>query len=99
MAYGEIRRTQVSARMLPPTGSIAGGTMGLQFRADGKLLVVPAFKRPLVDAGVVRWWIAKCIVHRSGRDRIGSGGRLPERSVGRINEPSLVLASDGPTGR
>ena len=51
MAYGEIRRTQVSARMLPSTGSIAGGTMGLQFRADGKLLVVPAFNRPLVDAG------------------------------------------------
>jgi hypothetical protein len=58
--------------------------MGLQFRAYGKLLVVPAFNWPLVDAGEVRWWMAKCVVHRSGRHRIDSGGRLSERSVGRI---------------
>ena len=51
MAYGEIRRTQVSVRMLPSAGSIAGGTMGLQFRADGKLLVVPAFNQPLCSLG------------------------------------------------
>jgi hypothetical protein len=85
--------------MLPSTGSIAGGTMIRQFRADGKLLVVPAFKRPLVDAGVVICWTAKFVTHRSGRDRVGGVGPLPERSVRRINEPSLVLASDGPTGR
>jgi hypothetical protein len=84
MAYGEMRRTQASARMLPSTGSIAGGTLGLRFRADGKLLVVPAFNRPLVDTGEVRWWMAKCVVHRSGRHLIDSGGRLPGRSVGRI---------------
>ena len=83
MEYGEIRRTQALARMLPSTGSIAGGTMGLQFRADAKLLVVPAFDRPLVDGRVVRWWIARCVVHRSCRHLIDSGGRLPERSVGR----------------
>jgi hypothetical protein len=70
MEYGEIRRTQASAWMLPSTGSIAGGTMGLQFRADAKLLVVPAFDRPLVDGRVVRWWIARCVVDRSCRHRI-----------------------------
>ena len=51
MAYGEIRRTQVSARMLPSTGLIAGATIGLQLRADGKLLVVPAFNQPLCSLG------------------------------------------------
>jgi hypothetical protein len=37
--------------------------MGLHFRADGKLLLIPAFNRPLVDGRVVRWWIrdASCI--------------------------------------
>ena len=85
MAYGEIRPPQVSARMLPSTGSIAGGTLGLRFRADGKLLVVLDFSRPLVDTGEVRWWMAKCVVDRSGRHRIDSGGRLPEQSVGRIS--------------